>query len=125
MISARLRDPGRDGADADSETNLTADERARIGILQIENQLCEILDRIDVMMGRWRNKPTPGVEWRTARCAIDFVARQLSALTWFSALSDLNLQLVGINQIVGVTPKRPEATCLIAQRRIAVRKRRR
>ena len=47
-------------------------------------------------------RPTPGVEWRTAAiCAVDLVAGQLAALARLGALGDLDLEIVGIDQIFG------------------------
>ena len=47
-------------------------------------------------------RPTPGVEWRTAAiCAVDLVAGKLAALAGLGALGDLDLEVVGIDQIFG------------------------
>ena len=57
--------PGRDGADANLGHELDRDVGRRIDVLQIEDELRQILDRIDVMMRRRRDQTDPGVEWRT------------------------------------------------------------
>jgi hypothetical protein len=45
------------------------------------------------------------------------VAGQLAALAGLGALRHLDLDVVGVGEYSDVTPKRPEATCLIAERR--------
>ena len=42
---------------------------------------------------------------------------QLAALAGLGPLGDLDLEVVGVDQVLPVTPKRPEATCLMALRR--------
>ena len=45
------------------------------------------------------------------------MAGQLAALAGLRALRHLDLELVRVREVVRVTPKRPDATCLIAERR--------
>ena len=92
--------------------------RARVGVLEVVDELLEVLDGVDVVVGGGEISPTPGVECRVlaihgytlwpgswppspglAPCAI-LICRS-SALTRYSL----------------VTPKRPDATCLMAERR--------
>ena len=63
-------------------------------------------------------RPTPGVECRVlGNRRIDLVAGQLTALAGLGALRDLDLQHVRVDRDTRlVTPKRPDATCLIAER---------
>ena len=56
MVGARLADPGRDRADADLGDQLDRNARPRIGVLQIVDQLRQILDRIDVVVRRRRDR---------------------------------------------------------------------
>ena len=51
---------------------------------------------------------------------VDFVTGQLAAFAGLGALGHFDLQLVGVGQVSMVTPKRPEATCLMARRRFEV-----
>jgi len=37
----------------------------------------------------------------------------IGAFAGFRALGHLDFEFFGVNKIIGVTPKRPEATCLI------------
>src|SRR5690606_4783487 len=72
-----------------------------VGIFQVENQLCQIFDRIDVMMWWRRNQAY-------TRCRvtyfsnplIHFMARKLPALSRFSPLCHLDLDFVSLSEIV-------------------------
>ncbi len=47
-------------------------------------------------------RPTPGMEWRMrAMTLVDLVAGQLAAFAGLCALRHLDLQLVGVDQVVG------------------------
>ena len=63
-------------------------------------------------------RPTPGVEWRTlAIHRVDLVAGQLAAFAGLGALGHLDLDIMSeLTRYSVVTPKRPDATCLIAER---------
>ena len=56
VIGLRLRDTGRDRADADLGDELHRDRRLRIRVLEIVDQLREILDRVDVVVRRRRDE---------------------------------------------------------------------
>src|SRR5215472_19195726 len=56
VIRARLADARRYSADADLGHELHRNARPRIGVLEIVDQLRQILDRVDVMVRRWRDK---------------------------------------------------------------------
>src|SRR5205085_5111608 len=63
--------------------------------------LSEILDRIDIVMRRRRDQPNAG--GRVADFCdefIDLVPRKLSALARLGPLRHLDLQLVGVDEIV-------------------------
>ena len=97
-----------------SATSFDGHGRIGIGILQIEDQLREVFDRIDVVVRRRRDELHA---WRGIAeprdVLIDLVSRQLAAFTRLGALRHLDLQFLGIDQVVAVTPNRAEATCLI------------
>ena len=100
-VGVRLRDARRDGADAALAHELHADARLRVHVLQIEDELREILDRIDVVVRRRRDE-------RHARRRVTdagdfarhFVPGELAALAGLRALRHLDLQLVGVDEVV-------------------------
>src|SRR3546814_1702889 len=57
MVRPGLADTGSDSADPDFRHQLHRDARAGVYVLQIVDELGQILDRIDVMVGRRRDQP--------------------------------------------------------------------
>ena len=97
-----LGDTRGDGADADFAHQLDADARLGIDVLQIVDQLRQILDRIDVVMRGRRNEADARDRVAHARdVLVDLMAGKLAAFAGLGALRDLDLQLVGVDQIVG------------------------
>ena len=91
----------RDRADADLGHQLDADARAVVGILEVVDQLGQVLDRVDVVMGRRRDQSH--ARSRVANLGdevIDLVAGQLAAFAGLGALRHLDLQLVGVDQVI-------------------------
>ena len=81
---------------------LHADGRLRIHALQVPNQLCQIFNRVDVVVRRRRNQLHARLcvtQPRDQFC--DLVARQLSTLTGLRALRNFDLQFLGMGQIFG------------------------
>ncbi len=108
MVGARLGDAGGDRADADFRDELDRNQRLRIDVLQIRNELRQILDRIDVVMRRRRDQANP--LRRMAHLGdhrIDLVARQLAAFAGLCALRHLDLHHVRIDQIFGSDAEAP------------------
>ena len=102
MVGARLGDAGGDRADADFGHQLDRYARRLVDVLQIEDELGEVLDRIDVVMRRRRDQADAGRRMADrGDVPIDLVAGQLAAFAGLGALGDLDLQLVGIDQIFG------------------------
>lgn len=101
-VGLGLGHTGGNGADAGTGDQLDRYGCFRVDLLQIVDELRQILDRIDVMMRRWRNQryTRRGV----AQLADEFrhlEARQLPAFTGLCALCDLDLDLAAIIQILG------------------------
>src|SRR5450631_4556603 len=72
-----------------------------VHVLQVVDQLREVFNGIDVMMRWWRNQTDTGNGMPQAGDHIvDFMAWELAALTGFRALRHLDLQLVGIDEVV-------------------------
>src|SRR5215475_3132102 len=100
VIGARFRNAGRDGADADFGDELHRHVAFRVDVLEIEDELRQILDRIDVMVRGRRNQPDAG--HRVAHFGddlIDLVAGQLPAFAGLGALRHLDLHHVRVDQI--------------------------
>jgi hypothetical protein len=117
VIGMGLGDAGGDGADADLGDQLHRDARPGVGVLQVVDQLGQVFDGVDVVVRRRRDQADArrGVA-HPRDLGVDLVAGQLTALAGLGALGDLDLDVVGVDQVFTVTPKRPEATCLMAER---------
>ena len=101
VVGVGLRDAGGDGADADLGDELDRDVRRRVGAAQVVDELLEVLDRVDVVVRRRRDEAHAG--GRVAHAAdvlVDLVAGQLAALAGLGALGHLDLQLVGVDEVV-------------------------
>jgi hypothetical protein len=102
VVGLGLRHAGGDGADADFRHQLHRDRGARIGVLQVVDQLRQVFDRIDVVVRRRRNQAD--ARHREAQAGDVFghlVARQLAAFARLGALRHLDLDLVGRIQVLG------------------------
>ena len=100
-VGVSFRDAGSDGANADLGDQLDRDARLRIHVLQVVDQLRQIFDRVDVVVRRRRDQSHAGD--RVARLGddlVDLVAGQLTAFAGLCALRHLDLQLVGVDEIV-------------------------
>ena len=117
VVRVRLRHAGGDRADADFGHELDADPRGRVRVLQVVDQLRQILDRIDVVVRRRadqadtrRRVPNPAMFSSTLRPGSSPPSPGLAPceilICSSSALARYQI----------VTPKRPDAICLIAER---------
>ena len=100
VVGARLGDARRHRADADFRDELHRHVGRRVDVLQVEDQLRQILDRIDVVVRRRRDQAD--ARRRVAHAGdlgVDLVAGQLSAFAGLGALRDLDLHHVGIDEI--------------------------
>ena len=100
-VRVRLGDAGGHGADAAFGHELHRDARLGIRVLQVEDQLRQVLDRIDVVVRRRRNQAD--ARRRVPRLRdprIDLVTRELAALARLGALGHLDLQLVGVDEVL-------------------------
>ena len=100
-VGVRLGHAGRDGADADLGHQLHADAGVVVGVLQVVDQLRQILDGINVVVRRRRDQADArrGVA-DLGDPGIDLVAGQLAALAGLGALGHLDLQFLGVDQVV-------------------------
>ena len=92
---------GGNRADTDFGHQLDADARTTVGIFQIMDQLCEILDGVDIMVRRRRNQADTGRSVAgLGDPGIDLGSGQFAPLTRLGPLSHLDLQFTGIGQVV-------------------------
>ena len=102
MIGARLGDAGRDRADADFGHQLDRNIGLLVDVLEIVDELGEIFDGIDVVMRRRADEAHAGRRMTgLGDDPVDLVAGQLAAFAGLGALRDLDLQLIGIDQVFG------------------------
>ena len=102
VVGSRLGDAGRDRADADLGDELHRHPAGRIDVLEVEDELGQVFDRIDVVMRRRRDQPD--ARRRMAHLGdglVDLVAGQLPAFAGLGALRHLDLHHVGIDEILG------------------------
>src|SRR5690606_6449862 len=102
QVGAGLDHAGGDGAHAGVRYQLHRDQRVRIDLAQVEDQLRQVLDRIDVVVRRRRDQADAGPRIAQPRDQrVDLAARQLPAFARLGALRDLDLQHLGIDQVFG------------------------
>ena len=84
-----------------SATSFTDTERLGVRAAQVVDELLEVLDRVDVVVRRRRDQADAGRRVaHPADVLVDLVAGQLAALAGLGALGHLDLQLVGVDQVV-------------------------
>ena len=100
-VGVRLGNPGCDRADADLRHELHGHASHGVRAAEVVDQLLQILDRVDVVVRRRRNQPHPRRRQPHAcDVAVDLVPGQLAALAGLRALGHLDLELVGVRQVV-------------------------
>ena len=100
-IGVGLGDPGRHRADARLGDQLHRHQRLRVHLLQIEDQLRQILDRVDVVVRRRRDEADARAREAQGRDhVVDLVPGELAALAGLGALRDLDLQHLGVDQVL-------------------------
>ena len=87
---------------ADFGDELDGDARLRICVLQVVDQLGQIFDGIDVVMGWRRNEPhaRSGVP-NLGDELVHLVTGKLAAFARLGALRHLDLQIVGVDEVFG------------------------
>ena len=101
VVGARLGDAGGNGADADFRHELHRNRARRVGVLQVEDELRQIFDRIDVVMRRRRDEADARRRMpHLGDRRVDLVAGQLSALAGLGTLRHLDLDHVGVDEIL-------------------------
>ena len=98
-----------------SLTSLTLMLALRLAFFQIVDQLCQILDGVDIVVGRGGDQPTPVVLWRVLAIHGYTLHRADCRPHRALRLCQLDLDLLALTRYLLVTPKRAEATCLILE----------
>ena len=102
----RLGHAGRDGAHADRGDELDVDPRVLVGVLEVVDELLEVLDGVDVVVRRRADQPDArrGVP-DLGDPRVDLVAGELPALAGLGALGHLDLDVVGVDQVLAGDPE--------------------
>ena len=101
-VGVSLGHAGGHRAHADFGNQLHGDARLGIRVLEVVNQLRDVFDRVDVVVRRRRNQAHAGNGVAHAGDhVVDLVAGQLAAFAGLGALRDFDLQVVGVDEIVG------------------------
>ena len=110
----------RDGPDPHLGDEPTLTPGRRVGVLEVVDELRQVFDRVDVVVGRRRDKAHA---WRRVPylryVLADLVPRQLAALARLDPWAILICNWSALTRYSVVTPKRPLATCFMALRRLS------
>ena len=91
-----------DGADANFGDELDGDAGLGVDVFEVVDQLREIFDGIDVVVRRRRDEADAGDGVaRPGDDVVDLVAGELATFAGFCALRHLDLQFVGVDEVVG------------------------
>ncbi len=97
-----LAHAGGDGAHPRGGYQLHRDRGPRVDLLEVEDELAQVFDRVDVVVRGRGDQRHPGLGVPEARDLVgDLVAGELSALTGLGALGHLDLELVGPRAVLG------------------------
>mmetsp|Transcript_33649 Transcript_33649/g.78720 ORF Transcript_33649/g.78720 Transcript_33649/m.78720 type:complete len:1205 (+) Transcript_33649:178-3792(+) len=101
-VRVRLGDARRDRADAHLRDELHGHLRLRVDLVQVIDQLREVLDRVDVVVGRRRDEHHAHLA-RADRgdVRVDLGAGELPPLAGLGALCHLDLDLLSAHQVGG------------------------
>ena len=102
-LGARLGDAGGDRPDTRLRDQLDADPGVLVGVFQVVDQLGQVLDRIDVVVGRRGNQRDAGGGTAGSRNPrVDLAARQVAALAGLCPLGHLDLDFPGVDEVLAV-----------------------
>ena len=101
-IGMGFGDSRGNGADSSFGYKFDADLGPGINLFEVVNQLGEILNAVDVVMGRGRNQhDAGGGAAEGGNQGRDLVARELTAFAGLGSLGNLDFQFRGAGQILG------------------------
>ena len=100
-LRAALGNTGGNGADTGLADQLHVDVGVAVGVLQVIDQLSQILDGVDVVVGRGRDQAhAGGAVAGLGDPGVDLGTGQVAALAGLCALCQLDLDLFGGDQIL-------------------------
>ena len=100
LVGGTLGHAGSNGADAGLADQLDRHARAGVGVLKVKDQLCQVLDGVDVVVRRRRDQADAGRGLTDlGDPGVDLLAGQVAALAGLGALGHLNLNLKGAAQV--------------------------
>lgn len=101
MISLSLSNTRSNNTNANLRNQLDRNPRSGVRALEVVNKLFQILNGIDIVVRRWGNQSnTRSRVTSMSDGTNDLMTRQFTTLTRLRTLGHLNLQLIGISQIV-------------------------
>ena len=107
-IAMPFGDAGGNGANAHFGHQLDMDAGVGVDVFEVVDQLRQILNGIDVVVGRRRNKFHAGGSMaHPADVFVHLVAGQLAAFAGFGTLRHFDLQVGGVDQVVGRNAEAP------------------
>ena len=120
MVGLRFSDTTGDNSHSNLRHEFNWDTGTGVGALQVVNELLGILDGVDIVMIRRRNEPdaksrVPGPSDRLR----NLMARKFASFSRLCTLGHLDLELIGIDEVVGRHTEGPEATCLMADHMVS------
>ena len=100
LVGSTLGHTGGDGADAGLADQLDRHACAGVGVLKVKDQLCQVLDRVNIVVRRRRDQADAGRGLTDlGDPGVDLLAGQVATLTGLGALGHLDLNLEGAAQV--------------------------
>ncbi len=128
LVSSALSYTGGNGAYARLGAQLDRNARARVGVLEVKNQLSQVLNGVNIVVRRRRNKAnTRRGLTHLSNPGVDLLTRQMTTLARLGALSHLDLNLNCRAQVAACYTKAARSNLLnggvlgitVGQRRLA------
>mmetsp|Transcript_33328 Transcript_33328/g.51723 ORF Transcript_33328/g.51723 Transcript_33328/m.51723 type:complete len:678 (-) Transcript_33328:277-2310(-) len=122
VIRLGLGHAGRNHPDTDFGDKLDADPRLGVRALEVVDELREVLDGVDVVVGRRRDEAHARRRVAAPRDRlVHLVSGELATLARLGALGHLDLELVGVGEVVDGHAKAPRGHLLdAAAHRVAI-----
>ncbi len=112
-VRVRLGDSGSHRAHAHLGHQLHVDARLGVGVLEVVDELREILDGVDVVVRRRRDQAhAGGAVTGLGDPRPHLVAGKLAALAGLGALCHLDLDVIGVDQVLAGHPEAPRGGLL-------------